>query len=363
MISIIKYLKVFAAAVLLLLQIPCWGQDGIIRTVKGNKIKVEEFEKFVTSKMDSLKVAGLSVAIINDRKVVYNDGFGYTNLETRCKVSNETLFEAASLSKPLFAYFVMKQVEKGVFDLDKPLYTYLPNEEISYDDRYRLITGRMVLCHASGFPNWREPGRELKILFTPGTKYNYSGEGYQYLKNVIKHILKVNDVELDSLIQEEIVVPIGAKKMRFSWDESLSSLKAFGHINGVPTDNGPIGRPEEWYFNAASSLLTNAADYCKFLIEIMDQNSDKTINRKILHLQQNMPPVEDGKFRSVAFPYKLSDGRIRYYHTGINRGTRAYCHFYPENGYGIVMLSNCDNFMSSQFASILLEYLDEEVLY
>jgi CubicO group peptidase (beta-lactamase class C family) len=69
-------------------------------------------------------------------------------------VNDQTLFEAASVSKPIFAYFVMRMVEKGLLNLDTPLYKYLPYPDIEHDDRYKLITARMVLNHTTGFPNW-----------------------------------------------------------------------------------------------------------------------------------------------------------------------------------------------------------------
>jgi CubicO group peptidase (beta-lactamase class C family) len=139
--------------------------------------------------MDTLNIPGLSIAVINDSKVVYHQTFGYANLEKQLPVTDKTIFEGASLSKSVFAFFVMKFVEEGKLDLDKPLYEYLPYPEIAHDDRYKQITGRMVLSHRSGYPNWRENEEDdkLKIKLEPGTNYEYSGEGYQYLAMVLKH--------------------------------------------------------------------------------------------------------------------------------------------------------------------------------
>ena len=161
-----------------------------IKTIEGRYVEKAELDRFIEYQMDSLKIPGLTIAIIRDNKLVFQGAFGVTNFNTKEPVTVNTLFEAASVSKPLFAYFVMKQVEKGVFDLDKPLFKYLPNKELIDEPEYKLMTGRMVLCHTSGLPNWREQaGGELKLLFTPGTKFGYSGEGYQYLKDVLCKIL------------------------------------------------------------------------------------------------------------------------------------------------------------------------------
>ena len=109
--------------------------------------------------MEKLKVPGLSVAVINDGKVVHQKTMGYTNVEEKLPITAETIFEGASLSKSVFAFFVMTYVEEGKLSLDKPLFEYLPYADIEYDDRYKKITARMVLSHRSGFPNWRRMRR------------------------------------------------------------------------------------------------------------------------------------------------------------------------------------------------------------
>jgi len=179
--------------------ISCAQNNAVIQTIDDGEVSSFDLNNFITRQIDSLKVEGLSIAIIRNNKIIYIKGFGYKNSLTKEKVTSETVFEAASLSKPVFAYFVLKQVEKGLLDLDKPLYKYLPLKEIENDERHKLITARMILCHTSGLPNWRnqEPDGKLKILFDPNSKYGYSGEGYQYLKDVLCHILKVDDIGMN----------------------------------------------------------------------------------------------------------------------------------------------------------------------
>ena len=162
-----------------------------IKTLSGNEITVADMDSYLKAQMDSMNIKGISIAIINDAKVVYHRSFGIANIYSLDTVNDQTIFEAASISKPIFAYFVMRMVEKGVLDLDTPLYQYLPYPAIEHDDCYMLITARMVLNHTTGFPNWRsnnffnqEDGK-LFMDFTPGTKFSYSGEGYVYLAKVI----------------------------------------------------------------------------------------------------------------------------------------------------------------------------------
>jgi CubicO group peptidase (beta-lactamase class C family) len=147
-----------------------------IKTLGGKAIDKSAVDQFLHRQMDSLKIMGLSIAIINDGKVVYTQAMGLASVYTQEKVNPESLFECASLGKSVFAFFVMRLVDKNILSLDTPLYKYLPYPDIAYDNRYKLITARMVLDHTTGFPNWRE-NDTLKIQFTPGSKWSYSGEG------------------------------------------------------------------------------------------------------------------------------------------------------------------------------------------
>ncbi len=222
--------------------------------------------------MNSIGIPGMSIAIINDAKIVYHNVFGVANTETKEKVTDSSLFECASISKPVFAYFVMLQAERGLIDLDKPLYEYYPYKDIAYDERYKQITARMVLCHTSGLPNWRkdEYSDSLSFDFNPGEKFGYSGEGYQYLMMTLKKIRNVDDAGLDSIFNAEIVQPIGAEHMYYYWNEYTKLHKVWGHNNNHPTNNGPQTLPGiAPVFGAAFSLHTESFDYAKFICSIM----------------------------------------------------------------------------------------------
>src|SRR5690606_25082782 len=156
--------------------------ETYIATLNDHKIEPEKIDTFIQHKMDSLNIPGMSVAVINDAEIVYYRTFGVVSTNTNDPVVNTTLFDAGSISKTMFAYLVLKMVDKDVLDLDTPLYKYLPYPDIEYDERYKLITARMILSHRSGFPNWRflNKDKKLDIKFTPGTDFLYSGEGFEY---------------------------------------------------------------------------------------------------------------------------------------------------------------------------------------
>lgn len=336
-----------------------YAQDAGIQTLKGRQIDPAAFENYVLSKMDSLAIPGLSIAVISRKSIVYSKNLGIKSLPSLELITPQSLFEACSLSKPVFAYFTLLLVERQVLSLDEPLYHYFIDSEVDYAaDEAKLLTARMVLNHCSGFANWREPNAgKLKFNFIPGTQYGYSGEGYQLLKRTITSILGVNDAKLNDYFQDEVAEPLGITTMNFVGQDSLLRYKAYGHKSGQITGNKYKGGHN---FDTAGGLVTTAKDYGIFLLKLMDPQ-DKTA-LKLLELQKSLPPEPNGLYRSLGFPYRVVDGKMQYFHSGNNGDTRAYCFFYPEDGFGVVMLSNCDHFFSSGFASDILEFLDEKRL-
>src|SRR6266702_307477 len=147
-----------------------------------------DLEKQIPGLMAEAKTPGLSIAIIRDAKVLWRRGFGVRDSAAKEPVDNDTVFEACSVSKTVFAYAVLKLCERGVINLDTPLTKYTSERFLEGDPRLDLITARHVLSHTTGFPNWRSEAAPLKIQFTPGEKFSYSGEGYSYLQSVVMHL-------------------------------------------------------------------------------------------------------------------------------------------------------------------------------
>lgn len=224
------------------------GKTSHIKDYGGNPIEVNKVDRFLDLQMDSLKILGISIAIINDGEVIYHRVRGVANIGTQEKVSQNSIFEAASLSKPVFAWFVMKMAEKDIIDLDRPLHFYLPDESMERDQRYKQVTARMVLSHNTGFPNWRWfdelPDKqdlnrgEFFIKKDPGSGFSYSGEAYQYLARVIAHLNFLNMNQLNDLFQKEVAAPLGMNHAYFTWDDYVGEHKVFGHKDGDLTNRG-----------------------------------------------------------------------------------------------------------------------------
>src|SRR5688572_8384958 len=198
-----------------------------------NAARAKQLDHFIETYQKYFNIPGVSLALVKDGKLVYHKTYGVKNTITGEKVDGNTLFEAASVTKPVFAFAVQRLAERNVIDLDKPLYEYLPYKDIENDERYKLITARHVLTHRTGFPNWRwmNPDGKLDLKFTPGTKYNYSGEGFEYLKMVVE---KITGKKVEQVLKEEVIEPVGLYHTFFSRNDSLRNMVAEGHYNMLP---------------------------------------------------------------------------------------------------------------------------------
>ncbi len=220
-------------------------------------------ERLVPRRMREGDVPGLSMVVVRGGRVAWQRAFGVRDAGASpgVPVADDTIFEAASLSKPLFAYAVLKLVDAGKIDLDAPVNRYLPGDYVQ-DARISAVTVRRVLSHATGFPNWRPPGQPLPILFAPGEKFSYSGEGFVYLQKAVE---RVSGQTLEALMERLVFEPLRMADSSYVWQERFEGRKATGH-DAVGTPR-VLQRPAE--ANAAASLHTTARDYARFLIAVL----------------------------------------------------------------------------------------------
>jgi CubicO group peptidase (beta-lactamase class C family) len=328
-------------------------------SISGKKISTAEMDSFVQAQMQELQIPGLSIAVINHGKVVYQRALGVANLDTKSPIDEQTVFEAASISKPVFAWLVMRMVDKGLLDLDTPLYRYMPYPDIEQDSRYKLITARMALSHQTGFPNWRYfemadpsmhiPYGQLYLKFTPGTKYAYSGEGYHYLAQVIAHLNGGDLKTLNDVFEREEAKPLDMEHAWFTGNSYVTEHMATGHKNGkVAFKAWPTSFPNQdsSTFGAAGGLHSDLSSYANFLTSLM---SGKVLTQKsrseLLKQQVEVPPMfaTDGD-TGYALGFALRDtpyGRI-YEHGGNNGNFQSHFIIDMKRKIGYVFFTNSD---------------------
>jgi CubicO group peptidase (beta-lactamase class C family) len=213
--------------------------------------------------MSQADVPGLSIAVLRNGRTAWLHNFGIKNTKTEEPVTDATIFEAASLSKPVFAYAVLKLVDQGKLGLDVPLSTYLPKPYIESDDRLAKITARIVLSHRTGFRNWRGDGNPLSIYFTPGERFSYSGEGFIYLQRVVE---QVEGKPLNDIMTQLVFTPLGMASSSYVWRADFDERTATGHDGDATPQE--LWKPKD--AGAASTLNTTAHDYALFVAAILN---------------------------------------------------------------------------------------------
>ncbi len=235
--------------------ISVWLALTPLLALAGSSTAIDSLKRQTPELMKKGGVPGLAVAAVLDGRLAWTGAFGVTHAETKRPVAEDTVFEAASLSKPVFAYLCMKLADRGQLDLDKPLAEILDYPRLAHEPRYRRITPRMALSHQTGLPNWG--GDKLELQFDPGQRFSYSGEGYVLLQRTVE---KITGQGLDALARREVFDPLGMKHSHFGWRDDYEKLAATGHNpGGAPQTKN---RPDA---NAAATLHTTAADYGRFL--------------------------------------------------------------------------------------------------
>ena len=187
---------------------------------------IKRLEKDIPELMKRSDIPGMSAALVRDGKIVWAKGFGVMNVATNEPVTNDTIFEANSLSKPVFAYSVLKLVDDGKLDLDTPVVKYMdPDYNVSDDPRIKLVTVRMLLSNSSGLePSKTDPQNKMGFEFPPGTKFHYAPIGFNWLGHVIE---KVTGQTIEDHIRETVLDPLGMKDSSFIWLDKYDKLRAY----------------------------------------------------------------------------------------------------------------------------------------
>lgn len=338
------------AAVVGLLAAAAWTRGGSAPDLKST---IETLEREIpamlaTEKIPGLKrVPGLSVAIVDRGKLAWRAGYGTTASRTDgVAVTADTIFEAASLSKPVAALTALRLADDGKLALDTPLVKYVTYADLPNDPRARAITARHVLSHTTGFPNWRQ-SQPLTIFFEPGNRFSYSGEGYVYLQRAIEAITKE---PFDATVRRLVFEPLGMSRSSFLAIEDANRSKPHTDI-GTELPVRDRGGP-----NAAASLRTTAADYGRFLAAI---TAGATALRRetvkaMLSPQVQLDPAcirctdRPAADRSEAAAWGLGWGLERgsegqgLWHWGDNPGFKCYVAATLDVQRGVVFFTNSD---------------------
>ena len=259
--------------------------------------------------------------------------------------TEDTVFQAASLSKPVFAYAVLKLAQEGWLSLDTPLISYLPQGYLHIQNPFafgrppvsdrveapelQAVTARMVLNHTSGLPNWSsEP---LAFDFAPGTGWQYSGEGFMLLQRVVEAL---TNEKLDDFMRHRLFDPLGMSNTAFRWTPQFADMiTPDASSSGQP---GPLAFPEAM---APVSLYTTASDYAKFLAALI---ADRQAVQLIVEADVTVIP-KLGLSWGLGWGVERGEREAFVWQWGNNPGYRAFVMASTSSGDAVVMLTSSEN--------------------
>ena len=272
-------------------------------------------------------------------------------------IGEESIFQAASLSKPLFAYIVMRMVDRGEIDLDTPIALYTDIDRFDDKDMALKLTPRIVLSHQTGLPNWAAgpssdewPTSRIVFKYPADSCFAYAGEGYAFLQRAVEAI---QGEPLDQIARREVFVPFDMPTTSYAWLSDYDSLAVVGY-NRDGENRGQGRHPRA---NCAYTLRTNAIEYAHFLQrgllngEGLSEAAHKEMFTPQVHAQRYADEPRDcdsslfwclgfGALTKVAPADALPDSGEYFWHWGDNGNFKALWLLHPATKEGFVYFSN-----------------------
>ena len=336
----------------------------MFRTLDGRALTEASIDQTVRQLLDSARVPGLAVALLDRGRVRYLHAYGQRNVAENAPLTPETAMYGASFSKAVFAYLVMQLVREKRLDLDKPLAQYLPRPLPDYDNyrdlagdpRWPRLTARQCLSHTTGLPNWRwiAPDKKLRFQFEPGARYGYSGEGINLLQFVVETI---TGQSLTGLSQARVFGPLGMIGSSYVWQPAFEQNYALGYDE----QGQPLKKRRRTSPGAAGSLETTPADYARFLAAVMrGQGLSPAVLAEMTRRQVRIPfRAQFGPLATVAAPdsnrainlgYGLGWGTFEsgrygpaYFKEGHDDGWENHSVVFSRAGKGLLLMGNSSN--------------------
>lgn len=296
-------------------------------------------------------VPTLGLGIINAGKLQQIKVFG--ELKKGIAAPYNTIFNVASLTKPITAMVTLKLVSLGKWNLDEPLYKYWTDPDIVNDPKTKKITTRYILSHQTGFPNWRwdNPDKKLNFQFEPGTKYQYSGEGFEYLRKALE---KKFNKTLDQLAKELIFDPLQMNDTNYIWDKKTDESR---FAIGYDSKGNAYEIEKRKTANAADDLLTTIEDFGKFLVSVM--NGDGLSEKVFDDMLTNQVEMKTGEYYGLGLViYDLGNGEIALSHGGSDQGVQTIFFLLPKTKQGILIFTNVDDGYKI-YEKLLFHYLGD----
>jgi CubicO group peptidase (beta-lactamase class C family) len=296
------------------------------------------------------KVPALGLGIIENGKLKNIQVFG--NLDGETPASYNSIFKVASLTKPITALVTLKLINAGKLSLDEPLDKYWKDPDLKNDQRTKKLTPRIILSHQTGFPNWRylNENKTLTFTFEPGTKFQYSGEGFEYLRKALE---KKFGKKLEELADDLIFKPLKMNDTHFWWDNLMDENR---YVKNFDKDGKELETVKYYKANASANLLTTVEDYGNFLTYVL--NGANLSTSLFEEMTKNQVKLKDNDYFGLGWQ-KLTgftNDEFALIHTGKDPGVNTLAIIFPKSKNGYLIFTNGDN-GGKVFEALLTKYM------
>lgn len=308
-------------------------------------------------------VPSLAIAYIHDGRVRWTRVYG--EQAQGVPATERTLYNVASLAKPVFAETMLRLAADGRLSLDEPLAGAWVDPDVAGDPRYQRLTPRIALSHRTGFPNWRhQNGGVLKFDRDPGTELGYSGEGFEYARRFAQNKL---GTPWEALAEQYVLRPFGMT--------STASSRRDWFAGRIAVPYGPEGRWGEPSVKdsalASDDLYTTVGDYAAFLVGVMNRDGLApafAAQRDSVHVVNPRgggecaagavcPRVGMGLgWEIIQFP-----GETVRMHTGSDWGEKSMAFYFAESRDGVVMFTNGEAGMKVMLQALVTLFPDTQL--
>lgn len=207
------------------------------------------------------KIASVSLARVEHGEIVWAAAFGSQSAGVRA--TPETLYNIASLAKPLSSEVIVRLAARGALSLDEPMERYWVDPDVAADPRHTALTPRLALTHRTGLPNWRrETGGVLSFVRPPGTAFGYSGEGFEY---VARFAERRTGALFETLARDMVLAPAGMTSTSYTFWPWFTGRVA------VPSggDGTPLAPQFARRWVASDLVYSTPSDYARFVIGVL----------------------------------------------------------------------------------------------
>ena len=307
--------------------------------------------------MQRADVPGLQLAFVESGEIIATASFGYADSAHVVPVTDATVFEAASLSKPVFAYAVLRMVDRGEWDLDQPLWDILEYERLAHDDRAKELTTRHVLTHTTGLPNWG--GTPLEFNAAPGERWGYSGEGFVYLQRAVE---TQTGLTLEQIGMQEVFEPLGLRNTVADHTDSIVTFRTSFYEQGE--DGTVLNAPyvDNSYKWAGGGFLSTPEDMVRFGQQHLGEGFLRAETLAELQTPQTLANGESTGYGIGWSSDEQDDGDRTYAHSGGSVGGATLLLLVPEHDLvvaGVVNISGPASRIVQRVAQVFEDHLED----